>query len=202
MPSRRFGRSALTTAVLASGLLVVAPAAASASWLQQTTVNFSSTDSWQFTAVSCASPNNCMAVGTLSATTRQLLSEIRTPSGWTAQPVPEPQAGSLLLSVSCTKASLCIAVGDQPSGAGTAPLAERWNGSNWTIQSTPAPAGATFSELTAVSCISPTRCLAVGDTQSGGKGSGGKQVPLAGLWNGSSWKIKPIPKPPGRGRAA
>jgi hypothetical protein len=194
---RRFGRSALTAAVLASGLFVVAPAAASASWLQQTTVNISSTDTWEFTGVSCASPNNCMAVGVLTATTRQLLSEIRSPSGWTAQPVPEPQAGSVLLGVSCTKASLCIAVGRQPAGSGSSPLAERWNGSNWTIQSTPAPAGATFSELDAVSCISPTRCLAVGDTQSGGKGSGGKQVPLAELWNGSSWKVKPIPKPSG-----
>jgi hypothetical protein len=190
---RRLGRSALAVAVLVSGLLVAAPAAAFASWLQQPTTNISSTAVWQFTAVSCTSPNGCMAVGALTSTTRQLLSETRTSSGWAVQTIPEPSPGSLLLGVSCTKASFCIAVGHQPAGVGTAPLAERWNGSAWTIQSAPGPAGATFAELDAVSCVSPTRCLAVGDKQ-----TQGKQVPLAEVWNGSNWKIKAIPKASGQ----
>lgn len=194
MPARRrVGRSVLAV-VLASGMLVAAPAtAALASWLQNPTPDVGGADAWEFTAVSCTSPNGCMAVGSLSAGTTQLLSETRTPSGWTVQPVPEPQAGSLLLGVSCVKASLCIAVGDTPDGSGTSPLAERWNGSAWKIQSAPAPAGATFSQLNAVSCASATRCLAVGDTQ-----SRGKQVPLAEVWNGSSWKIERPPKPSGQ----
>ncbi len=194
MPARRrIGRSALV-AVLASGVLVAAPAtAALASWLQQPTPDVGGANAWEFTAVSCTSPNGCMAVGFLSAGPSQLLSETRTPSGWTVQPVPEPQNGSLLLGVSCVRASLCIAVGDTPAGGGSGPLAERWNGSVWTILAAPTPAGATFSQLNAVSCTSAARCLAVGDTQ-----AGGKQVPLAEVWNGSGWKIKRPPKPSGQ----
>ena len=41
---------------------------------------------------------------------------------------------------------------------------ERWNGTTWTIQPTPNPKGAHFSELKSVSCDSPTVCTAVGDS--------------------------------------
>ena len=73
------------------------------------------------------------------------------------------------------------------------PLAERWFGNGWVVQPAPAPAGATFSQLSGVSCISATKCLAVGFAQ-----TGGSQKPLAELWNGSSWKIQATPKPPGQ----
>jgi hypothetical protein len=42
------------------------------------------------------------------------------------------------------------------------PLAEQWNGSAWTIQSTPNPTGSNQNELYAVSCASSTTCTAVG----------------------------------------
>jgi hypothetical protein len=194
-PRRRLGRCTLAVTLLASGLLAVAPAAAAfASWLQQTTAAFPTMDTGQFTAVSCSSPNVCMAVGEAETSTGgQLLSETRSLSGWMFQVVPEPVVGSALLGVSCVKSSDCTAVGNSPSGGGTVPLIENWNGTNWAVTAAPAPAGATFSELTAVACTSPVSCLAVGDTQ-----SGGKQVPLAELWNGSKWKIKPVPKPSGQ----
>jgi hypothetical protein len=189
-------RLAVAAAVVASGLVAVAPATALASWLQQSTQNISA-DAWEFNAVSCSSPSVCMAVGSLSAGTTQLLSETRSPAGWKVQSIPEPGFGSHLLGISCPKASMCVAVGDTPAGGGTRPLAERWNGSAWTIQSTPTPAGATFSDLNAVSCTSTTSCLAVGDTQ-----SGSKDVPLAEVWNGSGWKIHRPPKAPGQASSA
>ena len=198
MPARRrVLRSAFASALVAGGLLGAGPAASAfASWLQQPTVALSPADIAQFTAVSCTSPNVCMAVGNVQTTTSlQLLSETRGPTGWLFHAVPEPVAASVFLGVSCVKASLCIAVGYAPAGVGTTPLAEFWNGSSWTTQPIPGPTGATFAELDAISCSSATRCLAVGD-----KETKGKQVPLAELWNGSSWKIKPTPKPSGRGQ--
>jgi len=66
--------------------------------------------------------------------------------------------------VSCTSAQACTAVGDH--GASTSPnltLAERWNGTAWTIQDTPNPVGATASELRGISCISASACTAAGD---------------------------------------
>ncbi len=169
---------------------MTASAAAWASWLQQTTPNLGTSSTWEFSAVSCTSPSICMAVGGLSSSAEELLSETRGPSGWTDQPIPEPQQGSNLFGVACSKASACTAVGDSPKGPGTVPLAERWNGSSWTIQSAPAPAGVKISQLNSVSCPSPSRCLAVGDAT-----AGGKTVPLAELWNGASWKIETTPAP-------
>ena len=42
-------------------------------------------------------------------------------------------------------------------------LAERWNGTSWTIQPTPSPPGAHSSDLTGISCTSATACTAVGN---------------------------------------
>ncbi|HEY3907971.1 MAG TPA: hypothetical protein VGM14_28965 [Streptosporangiaceae bacterium] len=190
----RLPKLILSAMVVASGLVVVAaPAAAFASWLQQPTATLVSPDTWEFTAVSCTSPSICMAVGQVTAPSSQLLSETRSPSGWTVRPTLQPVVGSHFLSVSCTKASACTAVGESPAGLGSVPLAERWFGNGWVIQSAPAPAGATFSQLSGVSCISATKCLAVGFAQ-----TGGSQKPLAELWNGSSWKIQATPKPAGQ----
>ncbi len=187
---RRIGRSALA-AVLASGLLVVAPAtAAFAGWLQKPTPDIGGAGAWEFTAVSCASPNGCMAVGTLSAGASQLLSETRGPSGWTVQPVPEPQAGSLLLGVSCVKASLCIAVGDTQAGGKQVPLAEVWNGSSWKIRRPPKPPGQAGSGLSGISCPSAARCLAVGPSETNDIFKA-----LAEVWNGSKWQLQKTPSP-------
>ena len=41
-------------------------------------------------------------------------------------------------------------------------LAEVWDGSTWTVQSTPNPTGATSGSLYGVSCTSATACTAVG----------------------------------------
>ena len=42
------------------------------------------------------------------------------------------------------------------------PLAERWDGSTWSIQTRAVPTGAIFSILDGVSCSSATNCMAVG----------------------------------------
>jgi hypothetical protein len=56
------------------------------------------------------------------------------------------------------------------------PLAETWDGSTWTIQSTPVSSGG----LSAVSCTSATVCTAVGKYET----SSGSQVTLAERYSG------------------
>jgi len=95
-------------------------------------------------------------------------------------------------AVTCTASSSCTAVGSYGSSGDTVTLAEAWNGSAWTVQPTPNPAGGSNSNLAGVSCGSPSACLAVGDYYDG-RGNG----VLAEMWNGTSWAIESVPLPSG-----
>ena len=133
-------------------------------------------------AVSCPSAVSCTAVGAyfIGGGTELTLAEHWNGSAWVIQSTPNPAAASrsLLRGVSCTSASACVAVGTEVTRAGQIlPLAERWNGSSWSLIP-PVPGG----PLAAVSCSSASACTAVG-----GLGS-----PLAERWNGSTWTIQPI----------
>jgi hypothetical protein len=118
--------------------------------------------------------------------------------GWSIQPTPNPAGAvvSQLASVSCFAADACTAVGNTSTNGGAPPspttLAERWNGSAWTIQPTPAPTGSTVNELQSVSCPARQFCMAVGfkiltvgNTVRG----------LSERWNGSRWTLVPIAVP-------
>jgi hypothetical protein len=133
-------------------------------------------------AVSCPSARSCTAVGEYftGGGTELTLAEHWNGSAWVIQSTPNPAGASLSLlrGVSCTSARACVAVGTEVTPAGRIlPLAERWNGSSWSLIP-PAPGG----PLAAVSCSSASACTAVG-----GLGS-----PLAERWNGSTWTIQPI----------
>jgi hypothetical protein len=111
--------------------------------------------------------------------------------GWSVTPSPNPVIPTGQLQwVSCPAANSCVAVGTyvKASGAGVT-LAERWDGSSWRIQPIPSPAGAAWSALAGVSCVSPSACEAVGITVSRSR----VWRPLAERWNGTTWQIQPIP---------
>jgi hypothetical protein len=112
-------------------------------------------------------------------------------AGTPAGAAPAPVQGTLN-SVSCTATTACVAVGSYVNAGNTVTLAERWNGTAWTKQATPNPAGGTEIALNGVSCTSVTNCLAVGSyfDDSG-------IAPLAELWNGTKWTIKTVPLPTG-----
>ena len=100
-----------------------------------------------------------------------------------------------LKTMPCATASTCTAVGSYvtPSGA-RATLAESWNGSNWTAQPTPNPAGPMTSSLSGVSCFAANACTAVGayyDSTVGGNPP--PDLALVEGWNGSGWTIQPTP---------
>jgi hypothetical protein len=79
--------------------------------------------------------------------------------------------------VSCATASSCTAVGSNAN----APLAERWDGTAWTIQPTLGSSGS----FDGVSCASPVVCTAVGSTP--------WNRPQAEAWDGTNWTIQPTP---------
>lgn len=113
---------------------------------------------------------------------------------WTIVPTPSPDS-TVLLSVSCLSATDCTAFGTQFTQGGARTLAEHWDGSNWTIQPSPNPPGATEAELDHGSCASPANCTAVGTWAKAGT----KEQPLAEHWDGSSWTITHLPLPAGAG---
>ena len=84
---------------------------------------------------------------------------------WTAMTLPNPAGATTraLQSVSCASSTDCTAVGwSQAARSPQVPLAEHFNGSKWTVQPTPAPAGAQRTFLADVSCRPGPVCTAVG----------------------------------------
>jgi len=142
--------------------------------------------------LSCPSATSCVAVGQVPGHGQQVLTLIVRGIGsrWKVQRSPDvPGAvASLLLGVSCHSAAMCVAVGDYTKTSGTRlPMAERWNGRTWSMQSVPAPAGAHAVYLGAVQCLSVRYCLAAGSWDN----TSGASKPLAAQWNGHEWTLLP-----------
>jgi hypothetical protein len=117
--------------------------------------------------VSCTSSTACIAVGEFvnSSGKPVPLGEKWNGTKWSAQepPVPTEAAGSDLASVSCTASTECIATGFFNSPETFLPLADRWNGTTWSLQEPPLPTGAHSGLLSGVSCMSSTECVAGGE---------------------------------------
>ncbi len=152
-------------------------------------------DAASLTGVSCTSPTACVAVGGSSGTdTGAPLVERFDGSAWAIQAVRNPPGGTGELSaISCSAPDTCTAAGSftktQPGAFVTQPLVERWDGSTWTIQSTPT---LSFATLDATSCASPSACTVVGWLSP--TNASGSQ-PLAEGWDGGEWKVESIPNP-------
>jgi hypothetical protein len=104
-------------------------------------------------------------------------------------------SGAILDGVSCTGRSQCTATGvaTTRTGKNLKPLAERWNGTSWAVQSTPNTNTGGFLGGTldgGVSCTSSTACMAAGYSYS-------KSFArlLGEGWNGRKWSIQPDSKP-------
>jgi len=119
--------------------------------------------------VSCSpTPNRCMAVGGWKNSALEqftLAYRFNGVSTWTLQSTPNPTGSiaSVFQEVSCPAETSCTADGSWVSGGGGSnmTLAESWNGTTWSIQGTPNPAGAVFSAFFGLSCRSTT-CMGVG----------------------------------------
>jgi hypothetical protein len=169
-----------------------------ASWAVQTPRNVLGAESAQLRATACPTSTSCLAVGGVSnpGTGQRLpLAEKWNGSTWSVLTVPAPSGAtiSLLSGVSCTAATACTAVGFDNAASGfSQPLAERFNGTAWSIQTLPAPPSSEGAALQGVSCASATACTATGSYTST---STFRSAPLAEQWNGSTWKLQTTPQP-------
>jgi hypothetical protein len=126
------------------------------------------------------------------------LAQSASAAGWAIQPTPNPAGwpATYLQGVSCPSGTACMAVGfPEFSGATTSfdGMDEFWNGASWKItfgQRLTANANNVFN---AVSCTSPASCEAAGYYQPGP----GIRLPLAEVWNGTTWASQPVPLPSG-----
>ena len=109
------------------------------------------------------------------------------PATWFITPTPSgPHA---LYGVSCVSSTRCVAVGSTTKGAGIQrTLVESWNGTKWSVASSPNQ-GSGVNALYGVSCIGPTKCVAVGSYYANPTA----EETLVESWNGHAWSITPSP---------
>lgn len=106
----------------------------------------------------------------------------------------------MLSGVACTASTFCAAVGSYgtfPTSSQSPPtgstLAETWDGSSWTVSSSP-NSSEPYNELFSVSCASASSCMAVGS------GSDYASSPPTGsalllAWDGTSWSSTSVASP-------
>jgi hypothetical protein len=146
----------------------------------------------QLASVACTGRLSCTAVGAYLNRNGQAvrpLAEAWSGGRWRVLATPGLHAGDSgqLAAVSCTRASICTAVGGFVSRAGNDfLLAEAWNGARWRSQRITSPDPA-FNALYGISCASASRCTAAGET--------GVQLTLAEQWDGATWRRLPTPNP-------
>jgi len=167
-------------------------------WSVQTTPNPTEAKSSSLSGVSCASSEMCTAVGHYvnSSSVEVLLAERWNGKEWAIgeSKIPTGAKSSSLSGVSCASGEACTAVGHYVNSSSVeVPLAERWNGTTWSIQETLTPTGAKSSSLSGVSCASGEACTAVGHYVN----SSSVEVPLAERWNGKTWSIGETKVPTG-----
>jgi hypothetical protein len=142
-------------------------------------------------AVSSVSPNDIWAVGFQDTSTGVVapLTENFNGTSWSVVAAPTPAGSSVaeFTSVSALASNNVWAVGYSLSVANgenvSTPLVEHFNGTSWSIQTTPATGG----KLNAVTAVSPTDVWAVGGTGS---------ADLIENFNGTTWSIVQAPSPP------
>ena len=110
---------------------------------------------------------------------------------WAAVRSPRPPgyAPVYLYGVSCPSTTSCFAVGYAypPNGSVRKTFVEHWDGSTWSIMTSPNPTGSGNSFLNGVSCRTTRSCFAVGWTREPDSKT------LVERWTRNRWSIVPSP---------
>ena len=139
--------------------------------------------------VSCLTSSFCMSVGNAGTTNPgQALIQQWNGTSWTilASPTVTGATASTLIGVSCVTTSYCVAVGTATVSGTPQTLVEQWNGTAWSVVTSPDTSPSIPNRLTAVSCTGLTVCTAVGTANN---------KSLALQWNGATWAIVPTATP-------
>ncbi len=154
--------------------------------------------------VSCVSASVCVTAGWTLELASGVLVERWDGRQWQRQQAPHqlppptfkgPVYSFGLSGVSCVSARDCVAVGNGVTKSGV--LVERWDGRRWRVQYAPGPEHSKYpneSELSGVSCVSASDCVAVGSS-----GLSSESRVLVERWDGRRWQVQPAPKPKGSG---
>jgi hypothetical protein len=148
----------------------------------------------QLRAVSCATPTTCMAVGqSYVDNDTVLMSEQWNGTHWTAHPMQtlaHNDYGLNINGVSCVAGNDCTAVGNWTPPAphdSVHTLVEHWDGFGWSVEPTTHPADSSAWTFSAIDCVDPTHCTAVGMAN----GS-----ILVERWDGRHWNLVTTPAKP------
>jgi len=148
----------------------------------------------ELSGVSCRSTSLCMAVGITGIIPGlvhlHMATEIWNGRSWHGLATPasvEAGGPSEMSGVSCASRTRCMAIGAiHPVPRTGHPFAVSWNGRRWRMLAVAPLAGS----LHGISCPAPARCMAVGRNRSSGGAA-------AELWDGTSWRLLPLPALPG-----
>ena len=176
-------------------------------WTTQTTPVPAAAVLSSLDGVSCVSSSFCIAVGTMCTAlseceaqgvgdTQRPFAELWDGSRWSILDMPPLPSNTIILlrGLSCASAQSCLAIGNtlSLSSGATAPFAEWWGGSGWTVLDPP-PNASSFgvTELNGVSCASPTSCVAVGASPV----PEGDRSTVAEVWDGTAWTVQKTSTP-------
>jgi hypothetical protein len=156
-------------------------------------------------SVYCTATANCWSIGYAETSHGGWLNQILHWTGkkWAKVPAPNPGGTTIdgtnnLASVRCVSAANCWAVGNYSKSLTEFTQALHWNGTKWTLVTTPDPGGSLHQDVTElldVACTSASSCWAVGDY--GKLGMSDELHNLAVHWNGKKWSKVKTPNPAG-----
>jgi hypothetical protein len=185
-PLRGNSRAATTAAF--------APAAAG-SWSIVPSPNTDPTQYNQLFGVACPSASDCWAAGYYYNGSRsQTLIEHWDGSSWSIVPSPNSSTSesNFLLGITCASATDCWAVGHHDSGdvAVFVTLIEHYDGTSWSVVSSPNVTEAQDNEFRSVTCTSSVDCWTVGYYSIGNPALGTIITQtLIEHWDGASWIV-------------
>jgi hypothetical protein len=180
----------------------LAPAAAG-TWSLVPSPNTGPTQYNTLYGVACPSASDCWAVGYYQAGTgshSRTLIEHWDGSSWSIVSSPNSSASesNFLLGVTCTSATDCWAVGHHDSGnvAVFLTLILHYDGTSWSVVSSPNVTEAQDNEFRSVTCTSSADCWTVGYYSIGNPALPGGPLVYQTLiehWDGTSWTIVTSP---------
>lgn len=163
------------------------------SWLIVPSPNIVGTDEYnKLQGVTCTSSSDCWAVGfycTGNAPCRTL-TEHWNGTSWLVVDSANTSANehNFLYAVTCISGTDCWAVGYYLVGSGYQTLIEHWNGTSWSITSSPNAGTSQYNLLRSVTCTSAFNCWVVGYGVLAYR-------TLIEHWDGISWSLVDSPSP-------
>jgi hypothetical protein len=147
-------------------------------------------------SVQCTTVTDCVAAGqevTDDGNTRPAL-DTWNGASFTAHdpPVPAGMSFATFSGLSCASRNHCAAVGSgyPATQSPVTSFLDVWNGRHWNVTLWSGPTAAGQAELSSVSCVSASDCIAVGSD-----GPAADQQAAALTWNGTTWTAAAVPGP-------